>query len=157
MVSLEKTYYVTQIVAVIALIVSLLYVGRNIEQNTIAIGNISLQGSADTWNDRAALIAQDAELADILRRGDEDYGSLDATEQYRAQAYASMAVVQVYNEYLDEQSGAHGPGVWDVLIPWMGLLMESPAARQFYLGNPQLFDEGFRNFVDSLIQEVSAS
>ncbi len=32
MVSLEKTYYVTQIVAVIALIVSLLYVGRQIEQ-----------------------------------------------------------------------------------------------------------------------------
>jgi len=30
MVTLEKTYYVTQIVAVIALIVSLLYVGQQI-------------------------------------------------------------------------------------------------------------------------------
>ena len=34
MVSLEKTYYLTQIVAVIVLIVSLLYVGRQVQQNT---------------------------------------------------------------------------------------------------------------------------
>ena len=37
MVSLEKTYYVTQIIAVIALIVSLLYIGRQVNQNTTAI------------------------------------------------------------------------------------------------------------------------
>ena len=37
MVSLEKTYYLAQIVAVIALIVSLLYVGRHVQQNSVRV------------------------------------------------------------------------------------------------------------------------
>ena len=37
MVSLEKTYYLAQIVAVIALIVSLLYVGRQVQQNSVRV------------------------------------------------------------------------------------------------------------------------
>ena len=157
MITLEKTYYLAQIAAVIALIVSLLYVGQQIQQNTLSISNSSLQAASDTFIYRTGLVAQDAELANILRRSEADYASLSEDEKYRAKTFASMTLAQLYNEFLTRQSGAHSARSWEILLPYFRWIMKSEVNRHFYIDNQALFDEDFRVFMDSIIQEIVAS
>ena len=89
MVSLEKTYYLTQIVAVIALIVSLLYVGQQIEQNTHEMQLSTNLTVASQWLQLQSPVVQSAEFTDLMVRAEADLTSLNPSERTRIMAYIS--------------------------------------------------------------------
>ncbi len=67
--SLEEFNYIAEIIASIAVIASLLYVGLQVKQNTEATRATAAQSFAEVDNGFVGLINTSNNLADILHRG----------------------------------------------------------------------------------------
>lgn len=79
--SLENVYFVTQIIAALAVIASLLYVGIQLKQNTQAIRAAAVQSITETVATNATNIAASPGNASLFRRGLNDYTALTESEQ----------------------------------------------------------------------------
>ena len=79
--SLENIYFVTQIIAALAVIASLLYVGAQLKQNTQAIRAAAVQSITETVATNATNIAANPENASLFSRGLTDYAALTGTER----------------------------------------------------------------------------
>jgi hypothetical protein len=87
--NLEKTYYVTQIVAVFCLVCSLIYVALQVSQNTREMRISAFREEAVQMIDLFLLEAQDPELLDLIVRAETDFESLQPFERRRAMGYAT--------------------------------------------------------------------
>jgi len=68
--TLETLYYVSQIIAVLAILGSLIFVGLQVRDNTKSLQTTSLQSILDGVRDRYLLpMAHDEEVSEILSRG----------------------------------------------------------------------------------------
>ena len=119
----EAAGAIAEILGVIAVIGSLIYVGRQINQNTqIARANI-VHETATLSNQVFQLIAQDSELADIFGRGTTGV-SLNGVDLQRFTALVTMYMTWL--EDIDSQSTAKfsktqpalQPGSWANLDPY---------------------------------------
>jgi hypothetical protein len=103
-----------EIVASIAVVLSLIYLATEVRQNTRAIQGAAFQELIHAADASLLAVAGDPGLADILVRGDADVTTLDATElaQYRA-------LVRVYwrdfeTGFLQRQRNLLGDDEWEV-------------------------------------------
>ena len=102
----EAASAVAEILGVIAVIGSLIYVGRQINQNTqIARANI-VHETGVLSNQIYQLIAQDSELADIYDRGTSGV-SLDGVELQRF-----TALVTIYMTWLEDIDSQYTAGLY---------------------------------------------
>ena len=79
--TLEGVYFITQIIAALAVIASLLYVGLQLKQNTQAIRAAAVQSITETVATNATNIAANPANALLFRRGLADYAELSNTEK----------------------------------------------------------------------------
>ena len=71
--TLEQAYYIGELVAVTVVIVSLIYVGRQIKQNTEAIQVNAAQAFVEAYNTFTADLSTSEENTDIWYRGSTHY------------------------------------------------------------------------------------
>ena len=67
--SLEEFNYIAEIIASIAVIASLLYVGLQVKQSTVAAHSAAAQANVTALNECVGLINASDKLADILQQG----------------------------------------------------------------------------------------
>ena len=142
----EAIAAIAEVVGVIAIVVSLVYLSAQIRQSTKA----SRAGASYTINDSLSKIVgairADGEFADIWIRGCEDLESLDPVERVRFTSHLlDMLNLAEYVNQLEMQdlSDAHID-----YIPWIALLYrENPGIRSFmdslkpgYAGSKELFE-----------------
>ena len=73
---------IAEIVAAVAVVVSLIYVGKEVQSNTSAVRGAAMQAIATTDADALMTIAADAELAEISRIGRQDPSQLSPADAY---------------------------------------------------------------------------
>ena len=78
---------IAEIVAAVAVVVTLIFVARDIRQNSKALSMSALRDTTSQWNQWSEMIATSADLADIGARGNESYSSLAPSEKLRYAAY----------------------------------------------------------------------
>jgi hypothetical protein len=106
MMNWEAISAIAEVVGVVAVIASLIYVGLQINQNTkIARANIVHETNA-TFLRIHELIAQDSTLADIYRRGTTGT-SLEGAELERF-----MALVSIYMTWLEDVDSQYASGLY---------------------------------------------
>ena len=64
--TLEQAYYISQLIGTLAVIISLVYVAKQIRQNTNTIKLNSAQNLSHELRESLALLASDAELSNTL-------------------------------------------------------------------------------------------
>ena len=157
MVSLEKTYYITQIVAVIALIVSLLYVGRQIQQNTQEMQLGTHRGAVSQWIQVQSLVVQSAEFSDLIQRAETDFTSLKPSERARMMAYISNWAVVAEVDWIAAKQGVYLDALAPLAAHWQFLLRLPVYRAYFKEDGSRSHTRDFLNFIDSLIPEATAS
>lgn len=110
--TLSEFAQLAEVVAALAVVVSLLYVGRELQDNTAAIRAESLQSVADASGQFLATLAADADLARIRFVGDRDPSQLTPVEAYRYGLSVRQSMLTLQNVYFQNELGVLDPRVW---------------------------------------------
>ena len=88
---LKRWSLISEIVAAIAVVLSILYLTVEVQRNTSAIRTQTFQGLLEMSNQSNSEFATDAEFADLIMRGDRNFDELTEIEQSRYESYTLNA------------------------------------------------------------------
>lgn len=96
--TLEQMYYIGEFIAAIAVIASLIYVGKQLRQNTIQM-QINAATIFSQWADSVfSRISTDREVAEVWYKGKSDFSSLDEVDKQRI-LYLNMGVLYMWAHF----------------------------------------------------------
>lgn len=79
-----------EILAAIAVVVTLIYLAKQIRQNSQAVQVSALRDTTEQWHRWSEVLATSPDLADIVMRGNKSYRQLPENEAMRYGAYVQM-------------------------------------------------------------------
>lgn len=155
--TLETIYYITQIIAVIAVVASLIFVGLQVRQdaeqtrlNTRAVKATSHHAISDSFNHLNTSLATNPELARIWDTGLQGVDNLKPEE---LTAFHSMliAYVRIFETlYFQSETGTMARELWEAEKRVLRFMFAMPGVQQWW-GLPLLpFSDAFRAEVDGL-------
>lgn len=77
-----------EVLGAAAVVATLLYVSREIRQNSRSLEMSALRDTTAQWNHWSAMLAGSSDLAEIVAKGNREFGSLSDSESLRYGAYA---------------------------------------------------------------------
>lgn len=109
---LSQIAQLAEIVAAVAVVVSLVYVGKEVRSNTAAIKSASMQAIATSDAETLMAVASDASLSTIVRRGHEDPEELDPAGRFRDYLFMRNFWLTFQNIYQQSQLELLDESVW---------------------------------------------
>ena len=110
---LEQLSFISEIVAAIAVIASLIYVGRQVKENTTATKSTAAQAMADTMNGYVGLINSSSNLSDILHRGATGLDNLQGGEVIQFGAFHDQMFICSESLYYQWSDGVLDEHLWN--------------------------------------------
>ena len=138
---------VAQIVSAIAVVVSLIYVGLELNRNTVSLRASTFQTAADSVTGFSAMVAAQPDLARIWTEGLQDLESLMPDERVRF--YFLMATVgrRIESAFVQRQAGILDRDQWATFASVCSLF-GLPGGRAWLAENPSNFTPAFHQFVE---------
>jgi hypothetical protein len=153
-VTLEDTYYVSQIVAVFGVIASLIFVGVQIRQNTKALKATSHHAITDSFNAINTLVLSDPKVARILRIAMAGSDDLDADERMSAD-YLLLPYFRIFETlYYQYKNGTLDKKLFDAKVKTQRWAVAFPGVQCWWAANPMGLSTEFRAFIDGLIRDA---
>ena len=81
--SLEQAFFLSQIIASIAVVASLIFVGHQVKANTVAIQRNEHNSTMEQWTVIRQAIARNRDIAELMTVGLSGEGKLDSADQLR--------------------------------------------------------------------------
>ncbi len=103
---------VAEIIAAGAVILSLIYVGQQVRQNTAATAGATYQEVVRASNEYLLAIANDSALAAIITRGNADPSSLNAEDGLRYFMIKRVFWRNMENAFVQHERGVLGDSEW---------------------------------------------
>lgn len=144
----ELSHY-AEIVAAIAVVISLLYVGRQVQDNTAAIRSASVQSIADASDEVLRELAADKELARIQLNGNAHYSELSELDAHRYRMFMRGQWIRMQNIFVQRQIGVLEDSFWTMYARIICEISASPGAAATWEGNKAVLDTDFVAFVES--------
>ena len=149
--TLEKAYYISQLIGTLALIVSLIYVAVQIRQNTQTAKLNSAQNLSHELRESLALLASDAGLSDIHLRAMQNIDNLTAPEKFRFYIFLNN-VFRVYeNAHYQFTQGTVDPSVWSGIFGNMNATKATSGYQVFWRDRKNIFGKQFQDFYDTKV------
>ena len=154
--TLEEIYYIGQTVAVVALLISILFVGYQIRQNTKAIRATSHHAITDSFNQINALIIGDPKIARLWRLGMAGSSELNEDEatSFSLMALAYMRIFETL--YYQYKNGTMDRKLFDAELNTLKWTAANPGFREWWRENPISLSAEYRDFINGLIAEATA-
>ena len=111
--SLEQLSYVAQIAGSIAVVLSLLFVGLQIRQNTAAIQRDEHNSTMAQWTVIRMAIAKHRDIAELLTAGLDGTKALDAADQLRLDFLINEYVWASFHIWDRTKRGVFPPGTFE--------------------------------------------
>jgi len=151
--SFEKISYLAQIVASIGVVVSLIFVGLQIRQNTGALERNEHNSTMAQWTVIRMAIAKNRDIAELMTAGLDGERALDAADQLRLEHMLGENAWASFHIWERTQRGIFPKGTFEL---WCGAhlcgLFKAPAGRTWWDKAKQTgFPPGFVLDVDALL------
>ena len=153
---LETVYYIGQTLAVLALIVSLVFVGFQIRQNTRATQAASHNDISIAFSELNQTWADNHALSEIVMKGMNDRQALNPVEQWRYDATCRAYFHIVHTMFMQARLGVGDKSIMFAEERGLKTVLSTPGGKEFWMENPYGFSEEFRAYIDRLIIEVDA-
>ena len=150
-VSLEQIAYIAEIIGVIAVVVSLLYLAIQVRMSARATRLASAHSIAESWRDTAGLIAAHGDLADILTRGFVDRDSLTGAEKLRFHSYLQNLLKIFEDAYYNMREETLEEEFWDGIREWFTGLTDLPGTIAYWNELKFCYSPQFQRFMDETI------
>jgi hypothetical protein len=155
--TLEAIYYISQIVAVVGIFASLIFVGLQIRQNTKAIKATSHHAITDSFNAINNLILSDPKVARIWR-----LAVMGTTEELDEEERISVNFMLLANFrifetlYYQYKNGTLDKKLFDAELKTLKWAVSQPGFSAWWPNNPISLSDEFRAFIDGLIRDAQA-
>ena len=154
--TLEQASYLAEIIGVIAVVISLIYLGLQVKQNTRSMRIQTVHDLSNQFKEAQASIAYDKDMADIYHRGVFNYDQLDPLEQLRFSMLVT-SVTRVLDELLFQRAeGAIDESMWQGFITIVEDVFRYPGYHSVYKIRRKQHSREFQQHVDKLIENYSS-
>ena len=146
--SLEEINFIAEIIASVAVIASLIYVGREVSQNTEATQASAAQAYVAADNEIVGLINGSDNLADILHRGAPGLAQLQGGDVIQFMAFHDQVFISFQSFYVQWKKGALDPRLWRTYEKAFMALLAQPGQKEWWKLRQDWFFPEFRDFVE---------
>lgn len=147
----EQIYYVAELISVVAVVISLVYVGIQVRQNTQAVRNSTLQNISESQLNVYGLLAANGDLSEICFRAATGQGSAEGAEQFRFTAWMHTAIRSLENAFYQHREGALDERTWRALCRQYGPILHSGLNANYWRERNFIYSDDFREFVDKVL------
>ncbi len=148
--TLETIYFASSIAAALGVIASLVFVGWQIRQNTLATRAVCHHSITDAMNQANLAMAQNPQLAQIWATGIQDRRGLNDQERWQLDTIL-LSYFHVFDTmHYQARIGAGDEGLLRAEEQGIASLMALPGVRDWWRDNPFGYSEEFRSFIDDL-------
>jgi hypothetical protein len=145
----EAIAAVGETIGALAVVVTLLYVARDIRQNSRSLSISALRDSTAQWNQWSEMLAVSGDLADIVAKGNASYSSLSTGEHLRYGAYVQSFFDNVDSSRLLTVEHRIGEDM-DVLASIAARRVEIPGFAAWWRENSADYHPEFVAWIDRL-------
>jgi len=145
---------ISEIVGSIVVVLSLIYVGLQISQNTVALEQESYQSVQDILHTVDVTLATDTELLEIVMLAEKSPSETSALEWRKFSHLAFPRFATWEFVFLARGAGAVGEDQWAAMDPYFTEMLCHSGYRRFWRENMQVFASSFVKHVDSAVPSV---
>ena len=153
--TLEELSYLSQVLGVIAIFASLIFVGLQIRQNTRALKATSHHAVTDSFNAINNMIANDPAFARRWRLGNAGSEGLDEDERTSV-SFMMLGYMRIFETlYYQYTNGTLDKKLFEAelkTLKWAVTM--NPGFLAWWAANPISLSAEFRAFIDCLIREA---
>lgn len=154
--TLEQMYFICEIVAAIAVIMSLIYVGVQVKENTKATRATAAQSFVDTMNGYVGLINSSGNLADVLDRGSAGLANVRGGEVIQFSAFHDQSFITFESFFYQWRDGILDERLWDTYRHALVDLLHMKGGAEWWGNRCHWFSEDFVREVERLKSEVGS-
>ena len=139
---------IAEVIGALAVVGALLFVARDIRQNSRSISMSALRDTTSQWNHWSEMLATSADLAEIVARGNASYADLTASEKLRYGAYVQSFFdnVESYRSLVVDFKADRD---LDVLREIVRRRIVIPGFSAWWRENTDDYDAGFVAWIDA--------
>lgn len=151
--TLESIYFIGQTAAAIAIVVSLIYVGIQVKQNTLATLSASAQAYVSADNETVGLINSSPKLADVLHLGANGISALNGGDLIRFMAFHDLLFISFQAYYLQWRRGTLDEALWMTYKQAVIDLLQQKGQQDWWAIRRHWFTPEFQDYVDESVRE----
>ncbi len=134
--SLEQMSYLAQIVASTGVVLSLLFLGYEVRQNTSALQRGEHNSTMQQWSVLRMAIAENRDLAELMTAGLNGIRPLDAADQMRLEQVLGEYAWASFHIWDRTRRGVFPSGTFEFSCQaLLGDLLRTPGGRAWWKGN----------------------
>ena len=131
--SLEQWAYLAQIVGTLGVILSLVFVGLQIRQNTAALQRNEHNSTMSQWTVIRMGIAENRDLAEFMTAGLRGEKALDAADQLRLEQFLAEQAWAAFHIWDRTQRGVFPPGTFEMTGgALLAAVLATPRGREWW-------------------------
>ena len=150
--TLEQMYYIGELIAAVAVIMSLVYVAKEVNQNTNVL---KLNNSSEfiRWNTgMAESIATQREVGETWLKGETDFDSLDEVDKRRMILFEWRAI-SAWNHYFHlHQNNLIEEHLWKELLWVFENIGRRQSVKESWKFFKSAYDEPYQNFMGQYLE-----
>ena len=145
---------VAEIGSAFAVVISLVYVGLQVNQNTAAVKASTYQAMIDYGREQSEILVTDANLATLVKKGEDDPDLLTPHERSQFYEFTIWRMAMWELSFLNHDAGLVEDETW---LAWDAyyrhLIANKPGYREFWRDNRESYDARFLAHYDSAREE----
>ena len=145
---LAEFAHIAEIIAATAVIISLIYVGQEVQSNTAAIRGAAMQAIATTDADALMTIASDADLSEIVRLGDQDPSQLTSAQAFRYELFMRQFWLSFQNIFQQSELRLIESPVWQSYLTIICGRFSDHGPRETWPDHVNVLDTDFAAVVE---------
>ncbi len=141
---------VGEVIGAMAVVATLLFVARDIRQNSRSLSISALRDTTAQWNQWSDMIASSSDLADIVAKGNKSYSSLFESEKLRYGAYVQSFFdnVESYRSLVIDHNADKDLAVLTSIV---ARRVTIPGFAAWWTENTSDYGEDFVAWIDDLL------
>ena len=148
---LSEWAHVAEITSAIAVVVSLIYIGLEVNQNTAAVKANTHQSLVDYGWGQTEILLTNETLADLVKKGESNPEALTARERSQFYEYTSWRLATWESVFMNHEHGLVDGEVWRGWDGYYRLLtLNKPGYVEFWRDNRSAYYAPFMAYIDSL-------
>ena len=153
---LSKLHQVGELAAAVAVVLSLIFVGYEVKQNSDRQRQATTQTVINAYSEAMQALTDTPEMACIYVRGIHDFASLTGAEQIKFSALA-VRINRIYEDmYYLMRDGAIEPPIWQGFENAMREVMQLPGWRDWFDRRRHWYSADYQSFIIELASQSAA-
>jgi hypothetical protein len=143
------------VISVVAVVVSLIYVGKQVRQNTQAVQNSTLQSTLENQMNIHGLLAAHGDLAEVVFKAATGQGGDQGVDKFRYTSWMHTAVRTLENAFYQHREGALNERNWQSLCRQYGPILLVGMNADYWENRKFMYSDDFKDFVDNVLMNES--